>query len=78
MNDQDNLRAFLRDGPFNLSKASEKMNIDPSVLKNFISRTRLDKEGNVYRIGLGKYEDLIFAYFHEYGYDPEKAYEAVI
>lgn len=78
MNNLDNLRAFLRDGPFNLSKVAEKIGIQPKVLSDFIHKTRTDKNGDVHRVGLGIHEDKTFAYFQRYGYDPNVAYEAVI
>lgn len=78
MNNLDNLRAFLRDGPFNLAKAATLMGFNPSVLKDFIHKTRTDKAGNVHRMGLGKFEDQVFAYFQRYGYNPETVYESVL
>lgn len=78
MNNLDNLRAFLRNGPFNLSKAASDLGVKHSVLKDFVYKTRVDRNGEVKRIGLGIHEDKTFAYFQRYGYDPQIAYEAVI
>lgn len=71
----ENLRAFIRTGPFQVTKIEQALEVSRGVVSHFLNSTYQDKQGNVLKSGLGAHEDKVFEYMRQYGYKDDVAYE---